>query len=254
MNTRTPRRYKSDIDRAIYGGIKANPPLIVRVDGRDFKRVLHEHNFKKPYDERFAQGMAEAAVAFFEKSGFDPVLVYLFSDELSILFKYVPFNGRVEKLASVIPSFIASALTRILEFKDAIAFDARIMPVCGGADVLEYLVQRQAEAWRNHINAYGYYGLIEGGLSIKEAEREMIGLKAGAVHELLFRMGLNLNETPKWQRRGIIVTKRGYEKQGYDPKTTRYVTSERYKVVQLWDLPLFKSEEGQKFISELTAG
>ena len=251
MKTWPHHRYKKDIDREIYAGIKTNPPLIVRVDGRNFKRVLRENEFKKPYDERFARSMAEAVVIFFEKSGFDPVIAYIFSDEISLLFESVPFKGRIEKLDSVIASSIASALTIILNFKEAIAFDARVIPVCGGTDALEYLAQRQAEAWRNHINAYGYYGLIDKGLSKKEAEKRLMGMKAGEVHEMLFHMGINLNETPKWQRRGILVAKQKYDKEGYNPKTAETVTITRYKVVQMWDLPLFTSEEGRKFISEM---
>jgi len=236
-----------DRDREIYAEIKAIPPLIVRADGRNFKRVLSD-NFEKPYDERFARGMAKAVKNFFENGGFDPKLAYIFSDEISFLFEHVPFEGRIEKLDSVIAGFLASALSIILDFEEAIAFDARVIPVCGGEDVLEYFAQRQAEAWRNHINTYGYYGLREEGLSGKEAEKRLSGMKARDVHEMLFRKGINLNETPKWQRRGILVAKQKYEKEGYNPKAEKKVTTTRYKIVQLWDLPLFRSEEGRELI------
>ncbi len=233
--------------REIYAEIKAIPPLIVRADGRGFRRVL-SGKFEKPYDKRFARGMAEAVKIFFENSGFDPKIAYIFSDEISFFFEHVPFEGRIEKLDSVIAGFLASALSIVLDFKDAIAFDARVIPVCGGEDVLEYLTQRQAEAWRNHINAYGYYGLRREGLSEKEAEKRLRGMKAENVHEMLFRMGINLNETPKWQRRGILIAKQRYEKEGYNPKTEQKVTATRFKIVQLWDLPLFGSEEGRELI------
>lgn len=248
MKTRTHQGYKSDKDRAIYAEIKTSPPLIVRVDGRKFKHVLRDNDFKKPYDEQFARSMAEATVAFFDKSGFNPVLAYIFSDEINILFASVPFKGRLEKLDSVIASFIASSLTLILDFEDAISFDARVIPVCGEKDTLDYLAQRQAEAWRNHINAYGFYGLIEDGLTKTAAGKWLRGMKAKDVHEMLFRMGVNLNETPKWQRRGFLVAKQSYDKSGYNPKTEESVTILRYKTVQYWDLPLFTSEEGRDFV------
>jgi tRNA(His) guanylyltransferase len=244
------RLYNKDRDREIYADIKAIPPLIVRADGRNFRRVLSDE-FEKPYDERFAKGMAKAVAIFFEMSGFEPKLAYAFSDEVNFFFTQVPFKGRIEKLDSVIASFLASALTVVLDFKAAIAFDARIIPVCSGEDVLEYLVQRQAGAWRNHLNAYGYYGLQESGLSEKEAEKRLKGMKAAQVHEMLFRKGVNLNETPKWQRRGILIAKERYEKGGYNPKVAKEVTATRYKIVQLWDLPLFGSEEGRNLIAEL---
>ena len=241
---RRERENEVDRDSELYRDIKAIPPFFVRADGRNFRRLLS--NFEKPYDERFAKGMANAVEAFFKSSGLDAKLAYIFSDEINLFFTHRPFNGRIEKLDSVIAGFLASALTIVLDFKEAIAFDARVIPVCGR--VLEYLARRQAEAWRNHVNAYGYYGLRDSGLSGEEAEKRLREMKAGDVHEMLFRMGINLNETPKWQRRGILVAKQGYEKEGYNPKAAMHVTVTRYKVVQRWDLPLFRSDEGRDLI------
>ena len=250
MNFRNQKRYIVDKEREIYAGIRANAPLIVRADGRNFKRVLLEHKFQKPYDERFVKGIVDSTELFFAKSGFDPLLAYIFSDEISLYFRFVPFRGRIEKLDSIIASFLASALTIALDFKDPIAFDARVIPVCGDEEVVAYLAQRQAEAWRNHINAYGYYGLIESGLSAKEAEKRLRGMKAEDVHEMLFRMGINLNDKPSWERRGIMVVRHGYEKEGYDPRAERggTVTVTRYRIAQLWDLPLFNTEEGANLL------
>ena len=250
MNFRNQKRYIVDKEREIYAGIRASTPLIVRADGRNFKRVLLEHKFQKPYDERFVKGIADSTELFFVKSGFDPLLAYIFSDEISLYFRFVPFRGRIEKLNSIIASFLASALTIALDFKDPIAFDARVIPVCGDEEVVAYFAQRQAEAWRNHINAYGYYGLIESGLSAREAEKRLRGMKAEDVHEILFQMGINLKDTPSWQRRGIMVIRHGYEKEGYDPRAAKNVTVTvtRYKITQLWDLPLFNTEEGENLI------
>lgn len=231
-------------DRELYRDIKAIPPFFVRADGRNFRRLLS--NFEKPYDKRFARGMAKAVEVFFKNSGLDAKLAYIFSDEINLFFVHRPFNGRIEKLDSVIAGFLASALTIVLDFKEAIAFDARVIPVCGR--VPEYLARRQAEAWRNHVNAYGYYGLRDSGLSGEEAEKRLREMKAGDVHEMLFRMGINLNETPKWQRRGILVAKQGYEKEGYNPNAATHVTVTRYNVVQRWDLPLFASKEGRDLL------
>ena len=45
----------------IYKDIKALPPVIIRVDGRNFKESLSRFGFEKPYDIAFAQGMVSAA-------------------------------------------------------------------------------------------------------------------------------------------------------------------------------------------------
>ena len=60
MKRQNPERLKDmGRGREIYAEIKAIPPLVVRADGRNFKRVLSD-KFQKPYDKRFAKGMAEA--------------------------------------------------------------------------------------------------------------------------------------------------------------------------------------------------
>jgi tRNA(His) guanylyltransferase len=247
------RNEPAEKDREIYAAIKALAPLIVRADGRNFRRLL-QTGFSKPFDTRFATGMADAVTLFFEQSGFDPLLAFVFSDEVNLCFTHVPFRGRLEKLDSVIASYLASALTLVLGFTEPIAFDARAIPICDLEDGLRaYLAHRQAEAWRNHINAYGYYGLQALGLSKRAAETRVKGMKAREVHELLYRQGINLNETPSWQRRGMIVAKESYEKAGYDRKAERAVTVTRFRIVQLWELPLFGTEDGQRLLSRLVA-
>ncbi len=238
-------------EREIYAAIKALPPLIVRADGRNFRHLL-QTEFTKPFDRRFATGMAAAVTLFFERSGFDPLLAFLFSDEVNLCFSHVPFRGRLEKLDSVVASYLASALTLALGFTEPIAFDARVIPLRDLGDGLQrYLAHRQAEAWRNHLNAYGYYGLQELGLSKREAETRLNGMKAAEVHELLYQHGTNLNETPSWQRRGMLVCKEAYEKAGYDRKTERAVTATRFRIVQLWELPLFGSDAGLQLLTRL---
>lgn len=97
-------------DCEIFSQLKVPDTAIVRVDGRRFGKVLRKLQFSKPFDIRFANGMVESIELFFSKSGINPVLAYLFSDEVSLLFiGDLPFNGRLEKIDSVIPSFISSA-------------------------------------------------------------------------------------------------------------------------------------------------
>jgi tRNA(His) guanylyltransferase len=86
-------------------------------------------------------------------------------------------------------------------------------------------------------------------MSAREAEERIQGLKGAAVHELLFQQGINLNETPAWQRRGMVVAKERYEKRGYDRQRAAEVNVIRYKVVQYWDIPRFNTEEGRLFLS-----
>jgi len=42
-------------------------------------------------------------------------------------------------------------------------------------------------------------------------------MKANDIHELVFQNGINLAETPVWQRCGILVYRETHVKTGYDP-------------------------------------
>ena len=175
--------------REIYSDLRVFPPFAVRIDGRGFRRVLSD--FKKPYDERFAKAMADCVECFFRDSGLNPLLCFTFSDEINLFFCEMPYNYRIEKIDSIIPGFLSSALTILLELKKPVAFDARIIPL-GKGDIYRYLVWRQAETWRNHVSSYGYYTLLGSGLSENEAASRLKKMKASSIHELVFQHGINL--------------------------------------------------------------
>ncbi|MDF2955766.1 tRNA(His) guanylyltransferase Thg1 family protein [Candidatus Alkanophaga liquidiphilum] len=237
-------------EREVFAEIRAPLPLIIRVDGRNFHRFLEKKGFQKPYDKRFAEAMANATELFFKKSGFHPELAYIFSDEVSFFFRTVPFNGRVEKLDSVVASFFSSAFTIIFGADEPLSFDARVIPICEH-ELVKYLAWRQAEAWRNHVNAYGYYTLRREGLSGEEAQKMLRGMKASEIHEFLFSKGINVAETPAWQRRGILVAWEKYEKVCFDARSGKNTRIVRKKLVQLWDIPIFKTEEGRALLTRL---
>ncbi len=234
----------------IYKDIKALPPVIVRADGRNFKESLSRFGFEKPYDLRFAQGMVSAARSLMKDSGLAPECAFTFSDEINILFRELPFDGRVEKLDSVVPSYIASALTLALRLESPVAFDARIIPLHSD-EVADYLKMRQAEAWRNHMQSYGFYTLIKEGVNEREASAKMHGMKFEDIHEMMWQRGINLGETPGWQRKGVLVYKKKVVKEGFDPVKNERATFTRTELTELWDPPVFNSEEGEEFLKGL---
>ena len=239
-------------EREIYAEIKVSPPFVVRIDGRGFRRALASLNFKKPYDERFARAMADSADTFFREGGMNPLLAFIFSDEINLFFYEIPFNKRIEKIDSIIPSFFSSALTIKLNLKNPISFDARVIPLAK-EDIYRYLMWRQAETWRNHVSSYGFYTLLKEGLTENEAALRLKNMRSSSVHELVFQHGINLSNTPAWQRRGILVYKETYEKSGYDPVKKIQVKTHRTRIKQEWNAPIFRTEEGQKFVENLIA-
>ena len=236
--------------REIYSDLRIFPPFAVRIDGRGFRRALDILKFKKPYDERFARKMADSVEIFLRESGLNPLFAFTFSDEINFFFFEIPYNNRIEKIDSIIPSFISSALTILLDLRDPLAFDSRVI-LLGKEDIYRYLSWRQAETWRNHVHSYGYYTLLKKGLDENAAAEKLKNLKASQVHELVFQEGINLAETPAWQRCGILIYRETYEKKGYDPIKRTDVSTQRKKIIQDWNTPIFKTEDGKDLINRL---
>ena len=219
--------------------------VVARLDGRGFHRLTRELNFKRPYDPFFADCMIKTSINLMKE--FSPIFIYTFSDEINILFGELPFNGRIEKLDSVLASFTGTSfiLCHLKKFKTdnikkPISFDSRIIPL-GDHLLTEYFKARQDEAWRNCLNSYAYWTLRET-MDKKTATEKLKGLKSSDIHELLFERGVNLAKVPKWHRRGIGVYKRTVTIRGYDPRYKKEVKSERKKIIVDKKLPLFNED------------
>lgn len=237
-------------NREIFSTISAIPPVFMRLDGRSFHRLTDCLGLERPFDEFFHKAMVTVCTSLVAESGLNPDLAYTFSDEISLYFTKLPFSGRVEKLDSVAASFAASSFTLALGGTILVAFDARVIPATPEY-AKEYLAQRQAEAWRNHINAYCQQALIEEGMDPRKAQERLSGLPAKELHEMMHERGFNLATTPSWQRRGTLVYKKLTEKEGFNPITKETVVTERSAVVAESELPLFTSPEGQAFLKAI---
>jgi tRNA(His) 5'-end guanylyltransferase len=237
-------------NREIFAEMRCIPPVVVRADGRNFKNTLSGLGFKKPYDQTFARAMADTAELFIKKSGLTPLSAYTFSDEINFLFMELSFEGRVEKIDSIVAGFLSSALTINLGLEEPIAFDSRIVAL-QKEEIPAYFHWRQLEAWRNFVASWGYYTLINEGMDKDEASRCLRGKKGWEIHEMLFERGINLARLPSWQRRGIMVFTEEYEISGYNPILGKETRSLRRKVTQKWEVPNFKSEEGISFLEKL---
>jgi len=240
-------------NREIFSNLATIPPVFVRLDGRAFHGLTKKFGFAKPFDNRFNTAMVEVCRQLVGESGLSPVFAYTFSDEISLYLTDLPFSGRVEKIDSVAASYAASALTLALDTKEPLAFDARIVQATKES-AIEYMTGRQDEAWRNHINSYCQQALISEGMDGTDAARQLRGMPAQKLHEMMHQRGVNLAKTPAWQRRGVLVCKREITKEGYNPITKESVTVQRSTVAADRDLPLFTTPEGQAFLKALICG
>jgi tRNA(His) 5'-end guanylyltransferase len=237
-------------NREIFAEMRCIPPVVVRADGRNFKNTLSGLGFKKPYDQTFARALADTAEFFIKNSGLSPLFAYVFSDEISFLFMELSFEGRVEKIDSIVASFISSALTINLRLDEPVAFDSRIVAL-QKEEIPAYFHWRQLETWRNFVASWGYYTLIAEGMDKDEASIFLKGKKEWEIHEMLFERGINLAKLPAWQRNGIMIYSREYEVSGFNPILGKEAKSQRRKVTQNWEIPNFKSEEGIILLDKL---
>jgi tRNA(His) guanylyltransferase len=238
--------------RELYSNLTCVPPVFVRIDGRNFHAVAGAWDLEQPFDLRFSESMAAVCISLISDSGLSPDFAYTFSDEISLYFSTLPFSGRVEKIDSVAASYAASALTLETGSGIPVSFDARIIHVTPEIAV-HYLIERQAEAWRNHINAWCQHALMKEGCSRREAARQLRGLPSAAMHELAFSRGINLAKTPAWQRRGVLVYRKAKTVEGWNPQLSRVVQTVRTTVVSDRTPPVFSSPEGRSFLNRLIA-
>jgi tRNA(His) guanylyltransferase len=236
--------------RELFSNLLTVPPIFLRLDGRAFHSLAERIALEKPFDLRFSEAMEAVCRQLTAESGLNPEFAYTFSDEISLYMTNLPFGGRVEKIDSVSASFASSALTLELKADSPVSFDARIVQMTP-ALVQEYLVNRQSEAWRNHLNAYCQHALIVEGMTAPEAASALRGVSSRKLHDMMFSRGINLAETPAWQRRGVLVYKKSFPVLGYNPRRQEEVETARSVVVSDREIPVFGSPEGKLFISSL---
>ena len=235
-------------EREVYASLRVLSPILIRIDGRSFHALTNE--LVRPFDEHFSSVMAEIGLDLIERSGLGPRFAYTFSDEISLYFDELPFDGRIEKLNSVVASYAASAYTLRFPCSSPISFDSRIIPITKET-LCPYLIWRQQEAWRNHNNAYAQHIMRKNGLSPGDASLYLHEKATKELHEICFSHGINLAHTPAWQRRGILIYKTIIEKEAYDPRTGVRGVTHRKKVLIDRDIPLFSTPEGKELICQI---
>ena len=88
------------------------------------------------------------------------------------------------------------------------------------------------------MNGWCYWTLRKSGKSVAEATATLSGQSIAFKNELLFQHGINFNELPAWQRRGVSLAWETFEKAGYDPLQGKEVSVRRRRIHVEEDLPV----------------
>ena len=135
---------------------------------------------------------------------------------------------------------------------DLAAFDCRISQLPSLGDVVDYLRWRHEDAHRNALNAHCYWVLRGEDLSVEGATKRLLGLSVAEKNELLFsRAGINFNDLPLWQKRGIGLYWETYEKAAQNPKSGEELTTTRRRLVTDLELPM--RDAYSSFVEDLIA-
>ncbi|MBQ9309868.1 MAG: hypothetical protein IJ222_03285 [Bacteroidales bacterium] len=227
------RVYERSLDQII-------PPenyLLARIDGRSFTRLTKEVcKFEAPFDERFNQMMVETVKGLVADTGMEIVYGYTQSDEISLLFgrDAQVFGRKVRKLNSILAGAASARFS--LQVGLPAVFDCRIIPLPNEDLVADYFRWRMEDAHRNCLNSWCYWSLRKEGRNAAKASEELEGKSIAYKNEFLFQRGINFNDLPVWQKRGVGVYWRNYEKVGHNPITGKDVKAIRREVYADYEL------------------
>ncbi|BDD10172.1 guanylyltransferase [Fulvitalea axinellae] len=229
--------------------VPPNIYLVARIDGRSFTRLTKEkHPFDRPFDERFRDMMVETTKHLMQ-CGFKIVYGYTESDEISLLFDFHEdaFSRKPRKYNSILAGEASAKFSLLLG--DIGAFDCRISQLPRPEDVINYFRWRHEDAHRNSLNAHCYWMLREQGKSSAEATKAISGKSVAFKNQLLFENGVNFNNIPAWQKRGVGLYWTNSEKTGWNPvKQEETVTTRKTIAVDL-DLPM--GAQYNRFVASL---
>ena len=242
---RQMRRFEQSLDRTMLEGIY----VVARLDGHGFTRLTKkEWNLEKPFDITFRDAMT-ATTRHLMDCGFRMIYGYTQSDEISLLFhlKDDTFGRKERKLLSILAA--EASVTFSMHTGRAAAFDNRLVPLPTIENVVDYFRWRQEDAHRNSLNSHCYWTLRKEGVSADEAQKRMSGISNSEKNELLFQRGINYNNLPPWQKRGVGIYYRDEQRQGYNPMTQETTVCTR-RTLHI-DMELPTGQEYSRLISSI---
>ena len=239
------RKYEKSLDQVILDDMY----LVARLDGRGFSKFTKKMGFKKPFDGNFNDLMARTTRDLMENSGFRIIYGYTESDEISLLFhpKENAFGRKTRKINSTLAAQASAFFS--LQVGEAVTFDCRVIPLPNIERVKDYFAWRMEDSHRNSLNGWAYWTLREKGLSARKATSMLSGKGIAYKNEILFKNGINYNDLPLWQKRGVGFYYMEVSHRGYNPKEDKVELTTRKRLYTNVDLPY--GEEYRKLIQRI---
>ena len=212
--------------------------MVARLDGRSFTRLTKDLcQFEAPFDSRFRDLMVATAESLMT-CGFRVLYAYTESDELSLLFdpNEQLFGRKLRKYNSTLAGEASAQFS--LKLGQPACFDCRISQLPTAELVVDYFRWRHEDAARNALSAWCYWTLRKNHYSDQQATQRLHGMRVSQKNELLFQYGINFNDLPNWQKRGIGLFWEEYDQPSLNPQTNQQVTARRRRIRANFDLPM----------------
>lgn len=185
-------------------------PIMVRIDGKSFHTWTRD--CQRPFDEKI-QRLFDATTKFLVDET-NAVVGYTQSDEISLVLwnfeipdSQVMFNGRTQKLASVLSSMATARFNELapnyFPDKSLAFFDCRVWNVPNWNEAVNCLIWRELDATRNSIQSAAY-ALYSNNQLFKKTTSEM--------QEMIFQKGINWNDYSPRSKRGAYFKRRLIER------------------------------------------
>ena len=200
---------------------------IIRIDGKAFH--TYTRGLAIPFDEKFVNDMDETA-CYLCKNIQGAKFAFVQSDEISILLTDFDglttdswFDGNIQKMSSISASLATAKFNELRPNKIAL-FDSRVFTIPSAIEVENYFIWRQQDTVRNSISSVAQSIFSHSELNNKNS---------GQMQEMCFQKGVNWNDYPAKLKRGRLIVKQEYDKDG--AKRNKWVSVEP---------PTFSQERG----------
>jgi len=111
------------------------------------------------------------------------------------------FGRKLRKYDSILAGEASAKFSLLLGAHAS--FDCRISQLPNAGLVKDYFPWRTEDAHRNALNGHCYWTLRSAGLSVAAATKRLEDMPVAEKNEFLFQHGVNFNDVPSWQKRGI---------------------------------------------------
>ena len=181
---------------------------IIRVDGKAFHS--YTRGLVRPFDEKLVNDMDETA-CYMCKNIQGAKFAFVQSDEISILLTDFEglttdawFDGNIQKMASISASLATAKFNELRPNKIAL-FDSRVFTIPSDIEIENYFIWRQQDTTRNSISSVAQSMF---------SHRELENKNTDQMQEMCFQKGVNWNDFSAKLKRGRLIVKQDYEKEG----------------------------------------